>query len=325
MSKIINYILANQWAVSLDVLRNGIGLIERHAAGIRATGDEVAAVIAHRERIRGMDDEGGAERRLSMQEVSRPWDGALLVQNEEDQQRGYYVNSGIAIVPMEGVFSRYASLVNGASSPRGTSMQAMVNSLKSAGNNGNVKAIVLEIDSPGGTVAGTEEVAALVASGGGSGKPVVAWAAYLMCSAAYWIGSQAEAIVANETALVGNIGVYTVLEDTSVQAAAEGRKVHVVKAGAHKAIGVDGAPVTESQLAVVQDEITGVYRTFVRHAARGRGMSESAMMDLADGRAHSGQAAVLLNLADQVGTLTDAVALAAAMADGQRPRRKSGG
>lgn len=145
-----------------------------------------------------------------------------------------------------------------------------------------------------------------------------------MCSAAYWIGSQAEAIIANETALVGNIGVYTVLEDTSVQAATEGRKVHIVKAGAHKAIGVDGAPITEAQLAVVQDEINSVFRAFVKYTAAGRDMSIDRMMGLADGRAFSGPEAKMVNLVDEVGTLKDAIALAAGMADGTMPRRKTG-
>lgn len=302
MSRIIDYILANQWALAADTVRNGLALIERHASGHRAAADEIAAVIAGRD--------GARAEKLS----SRPWDGALGSPADgerptPEQSQGYYITRDVAVVPVEGVLTRWASLVNGASQPRGTSAQAIVQSLNAAAADQRVKAIVMEVDSPGGTVGGTEEMAQ-AARNAAAKKPVVAWAAYLMCSGAYWLGSQANKIVASRTALVGNIGVYQVIQDTSGAAAMEGVKVHVVKAGAWKGIGVAGAPVTDSQLNVVQDEINATYREFVAAAASGRKMSPEVMNHLADGRAHVGQDAVTLKLADAVGSLDDAINLA---------------
>lgn len=297
MSRVIDYILANHWALSRSVVDNGIALVTRHAKGERASAEDVAQIMAARDSAR---EEAYA---------SRPWDGVLGQAAQEDRNQGYSIVRDTAIVPVEGVLSRWASYINGASQPRGTSSQAVVNSLKAAAADPRAKAIVMEIDSPGGTVGGTEEMADAVRAAAAL-KPVVAWAAYLCCSGAYWVASQANSIVATKTALVGNIGTYQILYDTSAQAAMDGVKVLVVKRGEFKAIGVDGAPITDAQQKVVQQEIDATYAVFVKEAAAGRRMSETKMLALADGRAHTGQDAKDLKLADAVGGLDEAITLA---------------
>lgn len=325
----IDFILANHWALDGRKGRQMLAVAQRHHAGVRLSRPEIERVIAAgvSERTGGggtatsgtatsgtgdggavaMDDEGGrVYRRPSAMEISRPWDGALLHRPQAEKDKGYFTQDGVGVVPVEGVLCRYASMINDSSMPRGTSSEAVVRSIAAADADPGCSGIVLSIDSPGGTVAGIEEMCLAVAR---AKKPVCAHIAYMACSAAYWLASQASAIVAAETALVGNIGVYTVLEDSSAQAAMDGVKVHVVKAGRYKAIGVDGAPVTEEQLGAVQDEINGVYKSFVSAVARGRKMAEKAVETVADGRAHGGRDAVQLRLADKVGTLEDAVAM----------------
>ena len=88
----------------------------------------------------------------------------------------------------------------------------------------NQDAVILDIDSPGGTVAGTPELGAAVAALNGQ-KPVYAFSSGLMCSAAYWIASQAEAIYATPSARVGSIGVVQTVIDNSARLHAEGIKV----------------------------------------------------------------------------------------------------
>lgn len=316
----LDYIMANHWAIDPRKGRAMLGVVQRHASGVKLERHVIDAIVSGRDAARlpesggavAMEDEGGARRRVSAMEMSRPWDGALLHRPVADKDKGYFVQDGAAVVPIEGVLCRYASMINDSSQPRGTSSEAVVRSIAAADSDPGTCGIVLEIDSPGGTVAGIEEMCLAVAR---AKKPVVAHIAYMACSAAYWLASQARLIVTAETALVGNIGVYTVLDDSSAMAAMEGIKVHVVKAGRYKAIGVDGAPVTEEQLESVQAEINGVYKSFVSAVARGRmkaghaAMNESVMEKLADGRAHGGIDAVQLNLADKVGTLEDAISL----------------
>lgn len=329
----IDYIMTNHWAVDGRKGRAMLDAMLRRGMGVRLSRPEIEQVVAagRAERVDrrsgdipappklgeeapgavAYDDDGGrAYRPPSAMEISRPWDGALMHRAREDRDKGYFNQDGpggmASVVPVEGVLCRYASMINDSSMPRGTSSEAVTRSLAAADADPLSKGIVLEIDSPGGTVAGIEEMCLAVTR---CKKPVIAHVAYMACSAAYWLASQANAIVAAETALVGNIGVYTVLDDTSAQAAMDGVKVHVVKAGRYKAIGVDGAVVTEEQLAAVQDEINGVYASFVSAVARGRKMPEGAIEKVADGRAHGGKDAVALRLADRVGTLEDAIGM----------------
>lgn len=304
----IDFILANHWAIDGRKGRQMLGVVQRHSMGVRLSRPEIAAIVGERDAARdgtkAMDDDGYAFKPKSAMEISRPWDGALLHRPQADKEKGYFVQDGVAVVPAEGVLCRYASMINDSSQPRGTSSEAFVRSMMAADADPLASAVVMSIDSPGGTVAGIEEMCLAIAR---CKKPVAAHLAYMACSAAYWLASQAKLIIAAETSLVGNIGVYTVLDDTSAAAAMEGVKVHVVKAGRYKAIGVDGAVVTDEQLGAVQDEINGVYRSFVSAVARGRKMSEAAIEAVADGRAHGGKDAVALRLADRVGTLEDAI------------------
>ena len=112
--------------------------------------------------------------------------------------------NGTALVQMSGVLAKKANMMTDISG--GTSMQVLAADLEAAAADPTVKAIVLAIDSPGGTVDGTQALAATVARIAAD-KPVVAWADGVMASAAYWIGSAAsEVVVSGETTQVGSIG-----------------------------------------------------------------------------------------------------------------------
>ena len=97
---------------------------------------------------------------------------------------------------------------------------------REAAERDDIKAVFLDIDSPGGTVAGTPELAATVASINAQ-KPVYAFSSGLMCSAAYWIASQARAIYATPSAQVGSIGVVQAVIDDTAALDARGIKVEV--------------------------------------------------------------------------------------------------
>ena len=201
---------------------------------------------------------------------------------------------GVASLDVAGTLMKHTSSMSD-----GTSTVLMRRAIRQAASNPAVKAIVLRIDSPGGTVAGTRELAEEIAAAAAK-KPVHANIEDLGASAAYWVASQATKIWANATALVGSIGTYGVLYDASEMARREGLKVHVVRAGAFKGMGTLGTEITEEQLADYQRVVNELNAFFVAAVAKGRGMDEAAVASIADGRVHVGEKAREIGLIDGV-------------------------
>jgi len=214
--------------------------------------------------------------------------------NEEKGGGSYLVREdGLAVVEIFGPITKGRSKFGGTSSvyTRGAVRRA---SLDEA-----VKAIVLLVDSPGGTVAGTQDLADEVRNANAR-KPVFAYIQDMGCSAAYWIASQARRIAANESAQIGGIGCVAVVEDSSAQAAMSGIKVHVIASGAHKGAFTPGAPVEEEHLREMHERVNEINDLFVRDVARGRGLSEEAVRALADGRDWLARKVVERALIDEV-------------------------
>jgi signal peptide peptidase SppA len=214
-------------------------------------------------------------------------------------------DSGIArlaiVGPMTKKRTSYQSLFGG------TSTIALRNALREALHDDQVKAVLLEIDSPGGTVAGTNALAddiALLAAV----KPLHAHVHDVMASAALWAGTQAGHISADPAATIGSIGVMARLVDTSGRYEAEKVKIHVITTGPYKGIGAPGAAVTPAHLAEVQREIDGIHAMFVAAISRGTGLSEKAVQIMADGRVHLASDARRMGLIDRVASLDDAIA-----------------
>ena len=125
---------------------------------------------------------------------------------------------------------------------------------------------LLHIDSPGGHVAGTKELADDVAAVDQS-KPVHAYLEDAGASAAYWIASQARSVTANAMAMVGSLGTFTVLYDLSKAAAMEGVQVRIVSTGERKGAAAPGTPVTDADVAEAQRLVDG-FDAFFRAAVR---------------------------------------------------------
>lgn len=125
-----------------------------------------------------------------------------------------------------------------------------------------VRGIFLNIDSPGGTVTGTPEVAAAVREAART-KHVAAFTGGLMASAAYWIGSQADVVYATPSARVGSIGVIQTLVDRSQQLAKNGVKVEVITAGKYKAAGHPATSLTDDQRAMLEAQVQEIHQEFM--------------------------------------------------------------
>jgi len=224
--------------------------------------------------------------------------------------KGYYRNDsdGVAVLSLNGTLQKQRASMSAA-----TSTVIARQELRAAVKDAAVGAILLAIDSPGGTSAGTAELAAEVAAARAV-KPVFTHFTDLGASAAYWIGSQAGKAVANEAALVGSIGTYAVVSDYSALAAKEGVKVHVVRAGEYKGTGVPGTEVTAAQLAEMQSIVDSRNAMFLDGVASGRSMAMERVKALADGRVHAAKDAVGLGLIDAVGSFDSVFAEAATAA-----------
>src|SRR5690606_31819803 len=129
-----------------------------------------------------------------------------------------------------GAMTKQGSSFGGASTVRTR------RAIRSAAADKSVSAIMLLIDSPGGSVSGTSDLADDVANAKKK-KPVYAYIEDTCCSAAYWVASQCSAIYANPTAIVGSIGTYMVVADYSRMAENAGVKVHCISTGKYKGAG----------------------------------------------------------------------------------------
>ena len=181
--------------------------------------------------------------------------------------------------------------------------------LKNAVNDPAVRAVVLDIDSPGGMVAGCAETAALVREISKT-KAVVACANSDTCSAAYAIASGANAIVATESSRVGSIGVLFVHANRQRELDKKGIDVTLFQGGKHKTDGHPFGPLSAEVAAEIQGNIDAHYDAFVKLVVAGRPqMSEQQIRDT-EARVYRGSDAVAHGLADYVGTFEQAVALA---------------
>jgi len=211
----------------------------------------------------------------------------------------------VAVINVFGVINQRAS---GDMSTESASTEKVGAAMRAALAAPDTKALVLNIDSPGGSVYGVAELGAEIMRLRGS-KPIVAQANSLMASAAYWIGSACDELVCTPSGEVGSIGVYGVHQDWSKAYEDLGVAFTLVKAGKFKAEGVDFAPLGDEAAAYMQKRVDEYYGQFVRAVAKGRGVPESEVRNgFGEGRVVGASEAVKLKMADRVGTLSDTLA-----------------
>ena len=207
---------------------------------------------------------------------------------------------GIAVIPIMG------PLVKGGGKNGEVDSVAIRRQLQAAVQDKEIGGIMLVIDSPGGTVAGTDELARDVLAANAI-KPVAAHIEDLGASAAYWIASQAGTLTANHTAEVGSIGTMAVVEDTSGLAKAEGIVVHVVSTGAYKGAFVPGTEITTEHIAYLQEQANALNAHFMTAVVKGRKVGFKKVESWADGRAWIASTALEMGLIDGVTRLEDAM------------------
>jgi signal peptide peptidase SppA len=223
---------------------------------------------------------------------------------EEDEP--YDVIEGIAIIPIQGVIAKKMNLFSRISG--GVSTQLTGRDIRDALSRQDVRGILLDIDSPGGTVDGTQELAQTVFDARNI-KPIIAYTDGSMTSAAYWIGSAAlEVLISGDTNRIGSIGVVAAHVDYSEYERKIGIKTTEVYAGKYKRIYSSYKPLSEEGNQSIQDEVDYVYSVFVDTVATHRGVtSEEVLANMADGRIFLGRQAVRAGLVDGVSTFDRAI------------------
>lgn len=232
----------------------------------------------------------------------------------------------LAVIPLMGVMALRASLLDDISAPPPASSEAIGRMVDAAAADPEVKAILLHVDSPGGSVSGTPELAAKVRAAR-EVKPVIAQVNAFAASGAYWIASQATEVVVTPSGDVGSIGVYILHEDISQALEDVGFKETFIFAGKYKVEGNPFEPLGDEAREHLQDRVNEAYSMFVRDVAAGRGVSVDAVRkDFGQGRLVSAQAAVAAGMADRVATLDETIARYAGEEpprDGRRSRRRA--
>jgi signal peptide peptidase SppA len=256
-----------------------------------------------------------AVREEKLREISESWNALTM---DEKAKAGlslgsrlagtYDVVNGVAVLNVNGslgkAFDIYMAIFGGSST------QELEAQLAEAIADDSVHSLVLNIDSPGGDVDGTQALADAVYAARQK-KPIMALADGQMTSAAYWIGSAAdEVFLAGDTTIVGSIGVVAFHADMSRAYEQRGVKVTEVKAGKYKRVGTSPyAPLSADGQQALQDMVDHFYSVFVDEVARNRGVStETVISDMADGRLFYGQKAIDAGLADGFATLTALIA-----------------
>jgi signal peptide peptidase SppA len=234
-----------------------------------------------------------------------------------NEQQEYTVrDGGVAVLGIEGVIAPKANLFTQISG--GVSSQMLQTQLESAIADPRVKSVVLAIDSPGGSVFGAPEFAAAVRDLSQQ-KPIVAVSDGVIASAAYWIGSAANAVfLSGPTVHAGSIGVVMAHE---FNPRAQGR-ITEISAGKYKRIASEHSPLSEEAKAYLQDRVDHLYSVFVDAVAEHRGVAATQVLaDMADGRVFVGQQAIDAGLADGFMTV-DAAAEALALDPGHYAKRR---
>jgi len=177
-----------------------------------------------------------------------------------------------------------------------------------------IKAIVLRINSPGGSVTATQEVGEEIKKVRAAGKIVVASMGDIAASGGYWLAVTTDRIYANPTTLTGSIGVYMPYANWQELLQKIGIQQEKIKSGVHKDILSPDRPMTDEERKMIQTIVDQMYEQFVDIVADERKMDRQAVRQLADGRIYTGIQAKELGLVDDFGNLYDAIDGAAKMA-----------
>lgn len=225
--------------------------------------------------------------------------------------------AGVAIVPLHGVIAPRMSAFTDISG--GATFEQAKQDVRKALAHPGVGTVVLDVDSPGGSVLGASEFAHFLLQAREQ-KPIVAVGNFMMASAAYWVGACATEVVWSPSAMGGAIGVFSIHEDLTEMLATLGVKLTYISAGKWKVDSIDGAALTESGEARRQAHVDAHYARFTTDVATGRKVSAAAVRGgFGEGAVVNAEQALALGMIDRIETLDETLARLAATGPSPAP------
>jgi signal peptide peptidase SppA len=264
---------ASPWALELSTLEALADLLVRADAGDRGTEEQLRAMV-------------------EAKSDNQPYVAEGAKQN-------------VAVIPVYGVISHRAHMVDDICGPRGTSTEKLEAAIRAAAADPSVRSIVLDVNSPGGSVFGLEEVANTILEAR-QAKPIASVANAQAASAAYRIASSAHEVFVTPSGMAGSIGVFMAHVDTTKADEAAGKSKTIIKAGKYKAEGE--GPLTEEAIAHLQTVVDGYYTAFVKGVAKARNVPvETVRNGYGQGRSLTAQAALDAGMVDGIATLSEVI------------------
>lgn len=268
--------LTTPWALMPERLNALAGVVTRWSAGVPAEAQIMDRIQADR-----------------------------MIRESRRQAAAVQSSGGIALLPLYGVVTQRGNMVDDVSGPGSTSTQQFSSALRQLLADDTVGQILIDIDSPGGSVYGVAELADEIQSAR-SQKPIVAVANSLAASAAYWIGCAASEFYVTPGGEVGSIGVWQAHQDYSQALEESGVKTTLISAGKFKVEGNPYSPLDADARSFMQSRVDDYYAAFTKSVARGRGVSVAQVREgMGQGRVLGADAALAQSMVDGVATFDD--------------------
>ena len=268
--------LATPWALMPERLHALASVVMRWSAGIPAEADNMIRVQADR-----------------------------VIRETRRQTASAQSAGGIAVLPLYGVVTQRGNMVEDVSGPGSTSTQHFSSALRQLMADDTVGQILIDIDSPGGSVYGVAELADEIQSARAQ-KPVIAVANSLAASAAYWIGCSASEFYVTPGGEVGSIGVWQAHQDYSKALEESGVKTTLISASKFKVEGNPYSPLDDEAQSFMQSRVDDYYAAFTKAVARGRGVPIAQVRDgMGQGRVLGADDALAQNMVDGIATFDD--------------------
>jgi len=278
---LVSEFLSTPWALHPAALAKFCAVMRRWSAGIQPSDEVVASIALDR------------QARSAKHQASVGTSGG-----------------GIAVLPLYGIITQRGNMVDDVSGPGSCSMQQFTQALRAALSDPMVGQILIDIDSPGGSVAGVPELADEIFRSRAI-KPIIGIANSLAASAAYWIGAACSELYCTKSGQVGSIGVYTAHADMSKALEDDGISMSLISAGKYKTEGNPYGPLTDEARAAIQQAVDGYYVMFTQAVSRGRGAGVSIAQvrdGMGQGRCLPALDALAENMIDGVASFDDIVA-----------------
>jgi signal peptide peptidase SppA len=270
--------LSTPWALMPERMNAVAGVLARWESGAAASAEVMATVQADRE--------------------------------ARDAKRTQNVRAGggaISVLPLYGIVTQRGNLADDMSGPGSVSTQRFSAALREAMADETVGQILIDIDSPGGSVYGVGELAAEILQAR-STKPIIGLANSLSASAANWVGSACTEMYVTPGGEVGSIGVWQAHQDVSKAMDEAGVKTTLISAGKFKTEGNPYTALDAEALAFMQSRVDDYYQAFTKGVAKGRGVGIDAVRNgMGQGRVLGADAALAEKMVDGVMTFDDVV------------------